>query len=58
MPHLVRTKAKSAAMVLLVNVALILALGIPPTAPFVAAAFFSTYLYSFAVGGLAWLRGR
>ncbi len=58
MPHLVRTKAKSATAVLLVNVALVLAWAIPPTAPFVAAAFFGTYLYSFAMSGLGWLRSR
>ncbi len=58
MPHLVRARAKSATAVLSVNVALALAWGIPKAAPFVAAAFFGTYLYSFAVGGLAWLRSR
>ncbi len=58
MPHLVRTKAKSVATMAMVNVALVLAWAVPVTAPFVAAAFFSTYLYSFAAGGLAWLRSR
>ena len=58
MPHLVRARAKSATAVLSVNVALALAWGIPAAAPFVAAAFFGTFLYSFAVGGLAWLRSR
>ncbi len=58
MPHLVRTKAKSVMAVVLVNVALVLAWGIPPTAPFIAAAFFSTYLYSFALSSLTWLRSR
>ena len=58
MPHLVRSMAKSAAAVMSVNVALVLAWGIPAAAPFVAAAFFGTYLYSFAVGGLGWLRRR
>jgi len=58
MPHLVRSKAKSATAVVSVNVALGLAWVIPAAAPFVAAAFFGTYLYSFAVGGLGWLRRR
>ncbi len=58
MPHLVRSRAKSATAVLSVNVALAIAWGIPAAAPFVAAAFFGTYLYSFAVGGLGWLRSR
>jgi len=56
MPHLVRARAKSATAVLSVNMALALAWGIPAAAPFVAAAFFGTYLYSMVVGGLAWLR--
>jgi len=58
MPHLVRSRAKSAIAVLLVNIALVLAWAVPATAPFIAAAFFSTYLYSFAMSGLAWLRRR
>jgi phosphatidylglycerophosphate synthase len=58
MPHLVRSRAKSATAIVSVNVALALAWGIPAAAPFVAAAFFGTYLYSFAVGGLGWLRSR
>ena len=58
MPHLVRARATSATAVASVNVSLALAWVIPATAPYVAAAFFGTYLYSLAVGGLAWLRGR
>ena len=59
MPHLVRSMAKSATAVLLVNCAMILAWGVPATAPFVATAFFGTYIYSFAAGGLVgWLRMR
>ena len=56
MPHLVRTSAKSAMAVVAVNVALVLAWAIPLTSPFIAAAFFSTYLYSFGMSGVAWLR--
>ena len=56
MPHLVRSRAKSVVAVALVNGAIVLAWGVPETAPFVAAAFFGTYVYSFAVGGLRWLR--
>ena len=58
MPHLVRSRAKSVVTVLLVNAALVLAWGSPDTVPFVAAAFFGTYIYSFAVGGLRWLQSR
>ena len=38
--------------------ALALAWGIPAAAPFVAAAFFGTYFYSFAVSGLGYLASR
>ena len=58
MPHLVRSRVKSAMAILFVNIALVLAWGIPATAPFVAAAFFGTYIYSFAVGGVGWLHRR
>ncbi|MCH8853432.1 MAG: hypothetical protein IID41_12400, partial [Planctomycetes bacterium] len=56
MPHLVRSKAKTATAILGVNVALAVVWSVPVTAPFMAAAFLGTYLYSFAVGGVAWLR--
>ena len=58
MPHLVRSRATSVVAILSVNAALALAWGIPATAPFIAAAFFGTYIYSFAAGGLGWLRSR
>lgn len=57
MAHLVRARAKTVAAVLGVNAALAVAWGVPVTSPFVAAAFFGTYLYSFAVSGFVWLRG-
>ena len=56
MPHLVRSMTKSATAILGVNIALALAWYVPVTAPFVAAAFLGTYLYSFAVGGVRWMR--
>jgi len=58
MPHLVRSRAKSIKAVVWVNIALVLALGVPHAAIFVAVAFFGTYLYSIAVGSLAWFRTR
>jgi len=58
MPHLVRSRARTATAVLCVNGALALAWSVPATAPFVAAAFFGTYLYSFGVCGVGWLRTR
>ena len=57
MPHLVRARATTAGAVVLVNVALLIAWLVPPTAPFVAAAFLGTYLYSFTVCSTRWLRG-
>ena len=57
MPHFVRARATTARAVVLVNVALLIAWLVPPTAPVVAAAFLGTYLYSFAVCGTRWLRG-
>ena len=56
MPHLIRSKAKSATVILCVNAALAIAWYIPMTAPFIAAAFFGSYIYSFIAGGLRWLR--
>lgn len=55
MPHLVRSRAKSIAAVLAVNVVLVLAWWVPIAAPFVGVAFFGAYLYSFAVSGRPWL---
>ena len=56
MPHLIRSQAKSATAVLGVNAALVIAWCAPITAPFITAAFFGSYLYSFASGGMRWLR--
>ncbi len=56
MPHLVRSRANTATAVVGVNVALAVAWWAPPTAPFIAAAFLGTYLYSFVACGVGWLR--
>ena len=56
MPHLVRSKAKTATAILGVNVALAVAWFAPVTAPYIAVVFLGTYLYSFVVGGVGWLR--
>ena len=56
MPHLIRSKAKTATAILGVNVALAVSWCVPVTAPYMAAAFGGTYLYSFVVGGVGWLR--
>lgn len=55
---LIRGRAKSATAIALVNVALIAAWLVPDLAPFIAAAFFATYLYSFVLGGKQWLQAR
>ncbi len=56
MPHLIRSQAKSATAVLGVNAALAIAWYTPITAPFIAAAFFGSYVYSFVAGGGRWVR--
>ncbi|VAX23490.1 hypothetical protein MNBD_NITROSPINAE04-2257 [hydrothermal vent metagenome] len=55
---LIRGLAKTATAVALVNVMLVAAWLIPTVTPFVAVAFFTTYLYSFIAGGGKWLRER
>ncbi len=44
MPHLVRAKTKTATAILGVNIALAVAWYVPVTVPYIAAAFFGTYL--------------
>ena len=55
---LIRRLAKTATAVAFVNVALVAAWLIPAVSPLIAAAFITTYLYSFIVGGGQWLRAR
>ncbi len=56
MPYLIRSLTKSAVAIGMVNVALLVAWLLPRAAPVVAASFVVTYLASFAVGGIRWLR--
>ena len=56
MPYLVRSMTTTATTILCVNLALVLAWCVPATSPFIASAFLGTYLYSFAVGNVRWLR--
>ena len=56
MPYLIRSLTKSAFAIGMVNVALLVAWLLPDAAPVVAAAFGVTYLASFVVGGVRWLR--
>jgi len=55
---LIRGRVNSATAIALVNVALIVAWLVPSLAPFIAAPFFATYLYSFIQGGKQWLKER
>ncbi len=55
---LIRGRANSATAITLVNVVLIGAWLVPSLAPFIAASFFATYLYSFIQGGKQWLKGQ
>jgi len=55
LPVLIRGLAKTATAVIFVNVALVVAWLVPDTTPFIAAAFITTYLYSFIVEGGKWL---
>ncbi len=55
---LIRGLAKTATAVTFVNVALVAAWLIPTVTPLIATTFFTTYLYSFVVGGAQWLRER
>jgi phosphatidylserine synthase len=56
MAFLIRGMARSATAVTLVNVALIGAWLLPSIAPYIAAIFIASYLYSFVTGSLGWLR--
>jgi len=55
---LIRGLAKTATAVIFVNIALVAAWLIPAVTPLIALSFITTYLYSFIVGGLHWLRER
>ena len=58
LPILIRGLAKTATAVTLVNVALVTAWLLPIVTPLIAAAFITTYLYSFVIGGRQWLKER
>jgi len=58
LPILIRGLAKTVTLVTLVNVALVAAWLIPSLTPFITAAFISTYMYSFVVGGVQWLKEK
>ena len=56
LPHLLRATTKSVVALLGVHVVLAASWLTPEAAPFIAAAFFGTYLYSFGVGSFSWAR--
>ncbi len=55
-PHPIRTAAKTATSITLVNVALAVAWWVPAAVPFIAAPFLGAYLYSLAIEMLRWCR--
>jgi len=56
LPYLIRRLTKSAVAIGAVNITLLVAWLLPSVAPVVAASFVATYLASFAVGSIGWLR--
>ena len=56
LPILIRGLSKTATATFFVNVALVAAWLLPITTSLIAAAFITTYLYSFVVGGKQWLK--
>jgi phosphatidylserine synthase len=56
MPALIRSRTKTNRSIALLNASLVLAWLIPYTAPVIAAAFFTTYLYALIYGGIKWSR--
>ena len=56
MPYMIRSLAKSATAIGLVNVSLLMAWLVPFTTPIIAFCFFASYLYSFPAGGIQWLK--
>jgi len=58
MTTMIRSQAKTATLVVLVNIALILAWLLPVTTIFIATIFIASYLYSFFVGGTLWLKAH
>lgn len=56
MPYLIRSLAKSATAIGLVNVSLLIAWWVPLTAPIIAFCFLGTHLYALTAGGTRWLR--
>ena len=57
MPWLIRSLTKSATAIVLLNVSLVVAWLVPQATPFIAAAFLLSYLFSFAWGGIWWIKG-
>ncbi len=56
MSTMIRSQARSASSVVLVNILLITSWLLPPTTIYIALAFLLTYLYAFLTGGVHWLR--
>jgi phosphatidylglycerophosphate synthase len=56
MHYQIRSLAKSATAIGLVNVTLLMAWLVPFTVPIIAICFFASYLYSFIAGGTQWFK--
>ena len=54
MTAMIRSRARTASLVIAVNVLLVVAFLFPIATPYIAAPFFLTYLVAFVVGGMQW----
>ncbi len=58
MPYQIRSLAKSAIAIIVVNMALVMAWLIPLATPVIAAGFIAAYLYSFVLGTVRWTKAK
>ncbi len=58
MSLMIRSQAKSASLVILVNIALTVAWLLPETTVFIATPFFLAYLIAFSRGGMQWMKNH
>jgi phosphatidylserine synthase len=58
MTAMIRSQAKTATLVVLVNVTLVIAWLLPETTVFIATIFMFSYLYAFLMGGALWIKAQ
>ncbi len=58
MTAMIRSQAKTATLVVLVNIVLMVAWLLPETTAFIATIFLASYLYSFFMGGTLWVKAE